>query len=52
MENQVSSMAILEITVKGFEDTYLGLSVPEGRMKDGKFQYTKDKFLKRLSDWI
>ena len=45
-------MVILKITVDGFEDKYLGLPVPEGRMKAGKFQSTKDKVLKRLSDWI
>ena len=26
--------------------------MPEGRMKAGKFQSTKDKALKRVSDWI
>ena len=45
-------MVILKITVDGFEDKYLGLPVPEGRMKAGKFQSTKEKVLKRLSDWI
>ena len=52
LEKQVTIMVILKITVEGFEDKYLGLPVPEGRMKAGMFQYTKDKFLKRLSDWI
>ena len=37
MEDQVSTMVILNITVDGFEDKYLGLPVPEGRMKVGKF---------------
>ena len=45
-------MVILNITAEGFEDKYLGLPVPEGRMKAGKFQSTKDKALKRSSDWI
>ena len=45
-------MVILNITAEGFEDKYLGLPVPEGRMKVGKFQSTKDKALKRASDWI
>ena len=52
MENQVASMVILGIIVEGFEDRYLGLPIPEGRVKADKFQYTKDMFLKRLSDWI
>ena len=52
MEDQVATMVILNITAEGFEDKYLGLPVPEGRMKVGKFQSTKDKVLKRSSDWI
>ena len=52
LEDQVSIMVVLKITEEGFEDKYLGLPVPEGRMKAGKFQYTKDKALRRLSDWI
>ena len=38
-------MFILKITVEGFEDKYLGLPIPEGRMKAGMFRYTKDKLL-------
>ena len=45
-------MVILNIIVEGFEDKYLGLPVPQGRMKAGKFQSTKGKVLKILSDWI
>ena len=45
-------MVILNITAEGFDDKYLGLPVPEGRMKVGKFQSTKDKALQRASDWI
>ena len=52
LENQVAIMVILKITVDGFKDKYLGLPVPEERMKAGKFQSTKEKVLKRLSDWI
>ena len=43
---------ILKITTDGFEDKYLGLPVTEGHMKADKFQSTKDKALKRVSDWI
>ena len=52
MEEQVSIPVILKITIDGFEDKYLGLPIPEGRMKAGKFQSTKDKVLKRVSDYI
>ena len=52
IEIQVSLLVILKITCDGFEDKYIGLPVPEGRMKADKFQYTKDKALKRGSDWI
>ena len=37
VEDQVSTMVIPNITAEGFEDKYLGLPVPEGRMKVGKF---------------
>ena len=50
MEVQVAVMVILCITAEGFEDKYLGLPVPQGRMKAGKFQSTKDKALKILLD--
>ena len=45
-------MLILCITADGFEDKYLGLPVPQARMKAGKFQSTKEKALKILSDWV
>jgi hypothetical protein len=34
-----------------FEEKYLGLPVPEGKMKSGKFQPIKGKFAKRASNW-
>ena len=45
-------MAILKIMINGFEDKYLGLPIPKERMKACKFQSTKLKVLKRLSNWI
>ena len=45
-------IVILCITAEGFEDKYLGLPMPQGRMKAGKFQSTKEKALKILSDWL
>jgi hypothetical protein len=42
---------ILDIQTVGFEEKYLGLPVPEGRMKDGKFQPVKEKIKKRVSDY-
>ena len=44
MEDQVSILVILKITIDGFED--LGLPVPEGRMKALSFNVQK---IKRLS---
>lgn len=52
LENQVATMVILKIMTGVFDDKYLGSSVPEGIMKTGKFQSTKEKTVKRLSDWI
>ena len=34
-----------------FEEKYLGLPVPDGRMSKGKFKSTKGKFTKHASDW-
>lgn len=52
LEDQVRTMVIPKFTSNGFEDKYFGLPMPEGRKKAGKFQSTKDKALKWLSDWI
>ena len=46
-----SVAAILDIQTVGFEEKYVGLSVPEGRMKDGKFQPVKEKIKKRFTDY-
>jgi hypothetical protein len=43
--------SILNIQTVGFEEENLGLPVPEGRMKDGKFQPVKEKLKKKLSDY-
>jgi hypothetical protein len=43
---------ILDIPSVSFDEKYLGLPVPEGRMKNGKFQCIKGRFGKRFSDWI
>jgi hypothetical protein len=43
--------SILNIQTVGFEEEYLGLPVPEGRMKDGKFQPVKEKLKKKFSDY-
>jgi hypothetical protein len=49
---QAAIKLILQYKTKSFEEKYLGLPVPEGQMKKGKFQTLKERFLKRLSDWI
>jgi hypothetical protein len=43
--------AALQVQSVGFEEKYLGLPVPEGRMKDGKFQPVKEKIKKRVTDY-
>ena len=43
MEDQVAILVVLKITFDGFEDKYLGLPVPEGRMKAGNFSLQKIK---------
>ena len=50
LDSDTNAQTLLNITPNGFEDKYLALYVPEGRMQAGKFESTKDKALKRLSD--
>lgn len=52
MQLEESSGYNFKFTMDVFEDKCLGLPVLEGKMKVGKFQSTKEKVLKRLSDWI
>lgn len=42
----------LNVVRAGFEERYLGLPVPEGRMKNDRFQSLKDKYAKCLTDWL
>jgi hypothetical protein len=49
IETQEEIKSILGITQSTFDEKYLGLPTPEGRMKAEKFQPTKDRFAKRLS---
>jgi hypothetical protein len=49
---QAEIQDILRYETVAFEEKYLGLPVPEGRMKKGKFQPLKSKFTKRASDWV
>ena len=48
---QENIMSILRTVHASFDDKYLGLPVPEGRMKCGRFQGTMEKLGKRLSGW-
>jgi hypothetical protein len=43
-------MTILNVQTESFEEKYLGLPVPEGRMKGGRFQPVKEKYKKKMSD--
>jgi hypothetical protein len=48
---QAENKQILKYETTCFEEKYLGLSVPEGRLTKGKFKSTKGKFTKHASDW-
>nr|AAO34487.1 putative reverse transcriptase [Oryza sativa Japonica Group]ABF97663.1 retrotransposon protein, putative, LINE subclass [Oryza sativa Japonica Group] len=48
---QQSIKTLLKVKQTVFEEKYLGLPTPSGRIKSGKFQSLKEKFEKRLSDW-
>jgi ribonuclease HI len=43
---------LLKYETACFEEKYLGLPVPDGRLKKGKLQSTKDRFLKKANDWV
>jgi hypothetical protein len=43
--------SILNVQNTSFEEKYLGLPIPEGRMKDDKFQPTKERLMEKCSDW-
>jgi hypothetical protein len=42
---------ILKYYTTCFEEKYLGLPVPEGKMKSGKLKSTKEIFSKHANDW-
>jgi hypothetical protein len=50
-ETQSEIQGILNYDTHCFEEKYLGLPVPKGRMKKGKFKSTKGRFSKHASDW-
>ena len=50
-EIQAEIKEILKYDTSCFEEKYLGLPVPDGRMSKGKFKSTKGKFTKHASDW-
>jgi hypothetical protein len=50
-ETQENIKDILEVDHSSFEEKYLGLPTPEGRMKAARFQPIKQRFRKRLCDW-
>jgi hypothetical protein len=46
-----SIKTILDVSHSAFEEKYLGLPTPDGRMKAERFQPIKERFSKRLNDW-
>jgi ribonuclease HI len=49
---QAEIKQILRYDTESFEEKYLGLPIPEGQMRKGKFRSLKERFQKRLSDWV
>ena len=43
--------SILNVETTSFDEKYLGLPVPEGILKNEKFQPTKERLSKKCSDW-
>jgi hypothetical protein len=50
-EQEKKVREILEVERQDFEDKYLGLPTPEGQMKKGKFQPSKDRLRKKRTNW-
>jgi hypothetical protein len=50
-EVQIAIQGILKYDTLCFEEKYLGLPLPDGRLKSGKFKPTKEKFSKHACDW-
>jgi hypothetical protein len=48
---QVELQGILKYETQCFEEKYLGLPVPKGRLKSGNFKSLKEKFSKHASNW-
>jgi hypothetical protein len=51
MDDGEAVAQILKVESMSFDEKYLGLPVPEGWMKDDKFQPTKERLRKKCSDW-
>jgi hypothetical protein len=49
--DQLAINGILHYETEAFEEKYLGLPVPEGRMVKGKFKTYKERYQKRLNNW-
>lgn len=50
-ERQDEIKSALQVHSSTFEEKYLGLPTPDGRMKAEQFQPINDKLSKRMSDW-
>lgn len=49
--NQEDVRAVINVTMPVFEEKYLGLPTPEGRMTKGRFQNLQASLTKRLIQW-
>jgi hypothetical protein len=50
-DTQAQLKSILQYETECFEEKYLRLPVPEGRLTKGKFKTSKGKISKHASDW-
>jgi hypothetical protein len=42
---------VIGVEKSGFEEKYLGLPLPAGRLKGGHFQSIEERYVKRMSNW-
>jgi hypothetical protein len=45
-------LSLLNVANIVVEEKYLGLPTPNGRMGKGKFKTTKERLVKRFSNWV
>ena len=49
--DRAAVVQVLEVQEQSFEERYLGLPTPNGRMSKDRLQNLQQKYMKRMIDW-